>query len=173
MIEEWRQVSTCPKYSVSNYGRVRNAISGKILTPCKRSNTSEYLCVNISYGCGNVKKESIHRLVAKEFVPNTDGKEEVNHIDGDKHNNRADNLEWVTKSENALHAFRIGLRKTDSDRIRSAINATKKPVRNTTTGETFKSIVDAANAIDGKSEGVSKCVTGRRKRYKGMCFEYC
>jgi hypothetical protein len=109
MIEEWRQVSTCPKYSVSNYGRVRNAISGKILTPCKRSNTSEYLCVNISYGCGNVKKESIHRLVAKEFVPNTDGKEEVNHIDGDKTNNSASNLEWCNMSENQIHAFENGL----------------------------------------------------------------
>ena len=173
MNEEWKQIKDNPEYFISNFGRVWSAKSGKILIPHIRSKTSPYLFVGFSYGYGNMKKANIHRLVAEAFIPNPDGKEEVNHIDGNKLNNVVDNLEWVTKSENALHAFRCGLRKPTSEQIYKAIDSTRKPVRNITTGETYRSLTDAAEAIGGRLEGISKCVTGRRKRYMGMQFEYC
>lgn len=50
------------------------------------------------------KWEKSHRLVAKCFIPNEDGKTEVNHKDRDKENNDVSNLEWVTHSENIQHA---------------------------------------------------------------------
>lgn len=53
----------------------------------------------------------VHRLVAMVYVPNPCNKPEVNHIDGDKDNNDASNLEWVTSSENQIHAFSTGLQK--------------------------------------------------------------
>lgn len=52
----------------------------------------------------------IHRLVAQTFIPNPLNKSYVNHIDGNKQNDRVDNLEWCTPSENSFHAFRIGLK---------------------------------------------------------------
>ena len=55
----------------------------------------------------------IHRRVATAFIPNPENKPEVNHIDGNKLNNAAANLEWVTRQENAQHAWRIGLNKKD------------------------------------------------------------
>lgn len=109
--ERWRPISGYVGwYEVSNLGRVRRvgacpgARPGHILKP--RNDRKGYqnvvLCVN-----GNTKKHQIHRLVAKEFLEQSDEELQVNHKSGDKTDNRAVNLEWVTQSENALHAIHV------------------------------------------------------------------
>lgn len=93
-------------YEVSNFGKVRNIKTKKLLSPFK--NNSGHLKVNFCVnGCKS--KDYIHRLVAVHFHPNLYGHAIVNHIDGNKENNHWLNLEWCTQSDNIKHAWDNGL----------------------------------------------------------------
>lgn len=92
-------------YFISDDGKVRNhkkELKGYI-------NNGGYHCIDLYDLNSKRHKFLIHRLVAITFIPNPDDKPYVNHIDGNKLNNKVDNLEWVTNSENILHARKSGL----------------------------------------------------------------
>lgn len=93
-------------YQVSNYGRVKNNKTGKILKPYL---TRGYLRVSL-YNDSGRKCKLVHRLVAEAFLPNPDNKSDVNHINGCKTDANVCNLEWITASENMSHAHQNGLR---------------------------------------------------------------
>lgn len=114
-------------YSVSTLGNVYSFKTKRILKQSKGG--SGYYFVGLSQKC-NVKLYDIHRLVAIAFIEReTLDKLEVNHIDGNKENNRVENLEWVTRSENKLHAYSKGLRKpVPSSNVLKAILKNSKPV---------------------------------------------
>lgn len=58
---------------------------------------------------GHSKLWYIHRLVALAYISNPENKKMVNHKNGNKRDNRRDNLEWVTRMENHIHAIENGL----------------------------------------------------------------
>lgn len=99
-------------YTINRLGYVTNSKGNKIAT---RLSNSGYLQVNL-WKNNKGKSFYLHRLLAIHFIPNPNNYEFVNHIDGDKFNNAIDNLEWCTKSQNAIHAIVNGL-KVYSNRI--------------------------------------------------------
>lgn len=100
--EIWKPVVGNEAYMVSNLGRVR-ALSGRLFVPTVHR--QGYLRVRL-----NGKALLIHRLVAEAFIPNPSNKRTVNHINADKSDNRVENLEWATQSENNRHAISSRLR---------------------------------------------------------------
>lgn len=96
----WKSIKGHPGYEVSNKGEVKSPT--RILKPIYDG--GGYPMVQLKR-----KNTKIHRLVAMAFLRNPHDKCCVNHINGNKKDNRVDNLEWVTYSENAKHAFRTGL----------------------------------------------------------------
>jgi len=57
---------------------------------------------------GKAISYTLHQLLAKTFIPNPYNKKCVNHIDNNGFNNSLSNLEWVTYSENTIHAWENG-----------------------------------------------------------------
>lgn len=101
----FKEVNGFEKYSVSNDGSVCGPRG--LLKPW--IGRGGYLKVCLSKGRKNRRWVYVHRLVCETFHDRKIGKNEINHIDGNKFNNSSKNLEWVTRSENSLHAFRNGL----------------------------------------------------------------
>lgn len=112
MSELWMQISGFDGlYSVSSLGRVRSdrraphTHIGKILKPTIKRG---YACVCLRKN-GKRYYQTIHKLVVIAFIGAITGGRQVNHKNGIKNDNRIENLEIVTPSENTLHAYDIGL----------------------------------------------------------------
>ena len=91
MEEIWKTYIKTKKihYEVSNLGNIKK--NGQIIEP-KKYNGYYYVCGGW---------HSLHRAVAKLFIPNPENKPCVDHIDSNPQNNRVDNLQWVTPKENS------------------------------------------------------------------------
>lgn len=102
--EEWLDIEGFEgRYKVSNFGRVANCKTGRVL----KGNKNKGGYISVSLGKGNCRY--VHRLVSSAFIEKIDGKSQINHIDGNKENNNANNLSWCSPKENMEHAINTGL----------------------------------------------------------------
>lgn len=162
-----------PTYIAYSDGRVFSLKTKRFLNPEKRKDGYHMLVLSENKV---LYRTYIHRFIAMTFYPDADFSLEVNHIDGNKSNNAIDNLEWVTKRENQIHAFKLGLKV--SKKLGNHQKA-RKVVRISPADFTDIKIYSCITSVikDGfKEEGVIQCAKGRKKRgvyrgYKWMYFE--
>jgi hypothetical protein len=119
-----------------------------------------------------IKLKKVHRLVAEAFISNLENKSEVNHINGTKTDNRVDNLEFCTRSENQIHAYKNNLQKPK----KSSNNILSKKViqRNLQGGyiKTWNCVMDIERVLGIKKQYISACCLGKIKTSHNYIWEY-
>ena len=117
--EIWKEIAENPNYLVSNYGRVKSIarpVNCKIGVRYKKEHfltprdCHGYLRVGFNDLNGKLIHPLVHRLVMYAFVGVRPYPEwEIDHINGNSHDNRLENLEYVSSSENSKRAYNLGL----------------------------------------------------------------
>ena len=133
-----------------------------------RQNISTKGYCKVSLNKDKYRREyAVHRLVAMSFIPNPLNKPQVNHIDGNKLNNCLNNLEWVTGSENIIHAIKTGLRDKAHEKARID---NQKLVLHLSTGIYYDSLKLACIALGLNYASARNYVSGKRKKDIGLCY---
>lgn len=125
--EIWKTITDCGgKYAVSNFARVKRQVpgfgtrAGRLIKQQVNRARRGYLTVGLPHG-GRRLTRFVHRLVAFAFCEHPDPALDINHKDGNTRNNLPENLEFVTRKENCVHAravLKVGALKLDEDKIR-------------------------------------------------------
>lgn len=171
-MEEWREIKDFPKYSVSNFGNVKNNKTNRIM---KLNVKAGYY--NISLNNDNCKKTlKVHRLVGLAFIENTENKPEVNHINKNKLDNSITNLEWSTRKEQNKHRCKDLIITSNKNK---SINRLDK--KSGVILEKYNSIEDAgiwasenkltSNSHNGRN-AIGNCVNGLSNSAYGFRWEY-
>ena len=149
-MELWKNITGYEgTYQISNMGRVRNIISGKILK--NQITRYGYPFVQLWHS-EKIEQPRIHQLIARAFIDNPKNLKVVNHINGIKTDNRIENLEWCTSSYNNFHAIKTGLRKPY-----------QRQIIDKNTGILYDSILSAAAAFGVNKNTLGHWLRGRMK----------
>lgn len=115
--------------------------------------------------CGREYK--VHRLVASAWLTQDSERKIVNHKNGIKSDNRVENLEWVTHSENTRHAVKTGLLKKPKGRAVIGTNV-RSGVKTR-----YESMADAGRAVGGSGpQNIYGCIKGNMPTAYGHTWRY-
>lgn len=183
--ETWKPVvgyENC--YEVSSVGNVRSVdrttFRGLYLWKYKAKKLHKsvgshgYYDVSLSKN-GRAKHACVHRLVAEAFIPNPGNKPEVNHRNGIKTDNRVENLEWCSRSENEKHKYiTLGYKGVWCNRL-GKDNPASKTVLQLKNGQvvaTFFSIHEAQRKTGIDFRWISRCAHKKCKTAGGYTWRY-
>lgn len=169
-------------YQVSNEQRIKRIALSKITNNLKvdyqertvktRLDKKGYVILNL---CKNSEKfnTSLHRIIAKAFIANPENKPQVNHINGVKNDNKIENLEWTTSSENVIHSYRRLGKKSNT--LGKLNRCGKKVACYDLLGDlkvTFLSTMDAQRNLKISNSNISAVCLGRKNKTNGYIFKY-
>lgn len=156
-------------YEISNMGRIKslprnNVATERIIKPHINKHNG-YMYVSLSKN-NERKTRRVHPLVMKSFTDyrcdGYDPNQQIDHINCDKTDNRLENLEVVTQSENGFRAWRNGL-----------ITPCSKKVICLDTGIVYDSLTEAAHSVGGRKCGsITRVCQGIRSHYRNFHFAY-
>lgn len=183
--EIWASLVMFPNYEISNLGRIKSVsrkvvykngrvhyLPETIMSPCS---TKDYFKVTL-YKNTIGFTIPVHKLVLWAFKDNPLNKRQGNHINGIKTDNRMENLEWATPSENSIHSKRVLLNRSHTlGKFGGDHNCSKAIVQKTIAGKLIKewpSLSDAARSMNKKTSGISDALSGRRSHYLHFKWEF-
>lgn len=152
----WKDIPNFENYQAHPEGEVRNKTTKRILN----SESKKHKYISLMF---EGKTTAKHRLIAFTFHANPNNLEQVNHKDGNTRNNKADNLEWISRSDNIKDAIKKRGRK------KAVKNATLTKVKFTFKNGVIKeynSIVDAVNDL----KITNSCIHASLKRKGGFYY---
>lgn len=161
-LEKWKPVEEYPEYEVSSYGRVRSLKYGKIRMIRPGVGRSGYSNV-VLYKDKKKNNRGVHILVAYAFLGERPRGFDINHKSGIKTDNRVENLEYCSRTENMLHAYNLGL----NPRNKRVLQLTKD-------GQAVKIFNSMRGAeVFGFDHGlIGKCCAGELKTHGGFKWKY-
>ena len=165
---QWKKIEGYDNYSVSDTGLVRNDTTGKLLKAFDLD--TGYTIIHL-YKNKKMKNLKLHRVIAQAFIPNPKQEKCINHINGNRHDNRIENLEWCSHSENNIHSYRT-LGRSSSNAIRAMSVAKYKPVLCVETKEVYESVKQASEKTGVCRANISKCLTNKRSTAGGFHWGY-
>jgi hypothetical protein len=182
--EEWKSVQDYEScYEISNLGRVKslsrilkNNQFKKELIRTGGIDNKGYYSIILSKD-GKNKRMAIHRLIALHFIDNPEDKCCINHIDGNRVNNSLSNLEWVTLTENARHAYDTGLINHESLRERGVLASEKRRIKTEQYSKdnnliaVYNSFKEASDSTGIARESISAVCKGKYKTAGGYLWK--
>ena len=173
-------------YEVSNLGCFRKiSNNGEKVSLKSTKNSCGYYTIRLRKN-KKAKQYRISRLIAEAFIPNPENKPYVDHIDTNKENNRADNLRWVSPSENSNNPIsrehmlkswksderRKHQREINLGNLHPRARAVCQLSENEEIIKTFSTAAEAAREIGCKPQNITKCCTGERLRAGKFKWRY-